>query len=121
MKKLELEIPETCKNCSYLSSKVIDHNYYGEITRKTTCTIFKTPIKDFRPCQLCLQSRGNHDDVRKYADFLVKEINKMASETCNRTLDRILVKVVDVVQYQDENTPVVNFNDLKAIIDSLRE
>lgn len=120
---LNLKVPTySCRECPYLKTKVIDHNYYGEKTKTTTCTIFNVPIKGCTPCDACIVNRvENQEDIRKYADFLVKEINKMASETHNRTLDELLVKAVDLVKYTDETTPVIHFKDLKDLIDSLRE
>ena len=120
---LKLEIPaDTCKGCPYLTTKVVDHNYYGEQSEMVMCSIFNKPIKDLKPCGNCLEKREeNEEDIAAYADFLVNEINKMASETHNRTLDQVILKAVDAVRYTSNGIAVVPFSSLKSVIDSLRE
>ena len=121
---LKLEIPlHTCKGCPYLTTKVVDHNYYGEISETPMCSIFGVAITNNVPCKQCLLNQEeslNQDDVTKYANFLVKEIEKMASETCNHTLRRVLEAAADKATFR-EDVLVVDFHVLKGILDSLRE
>jgi hypothetical protein len=124
MKMLKLEIPpHTCKGCPYLTTKVVDHNYYGETSETPMCTIFCVAITNNIPCEQCLLNQEeslNQDDAIKYANFLVKEIEKMASETCNYTLRKVLEAAADKAIFR-EDVLVVDFTVLKDILDSLRE
>ena len=121
---LKLEIPlHTCKGCPYLTTKVVDHNYYGETSETPMCSIFGVATTNNVPCKQCLLNQEeslNQDDVTKYANFLVKEIEKMASETCNHTLRKVLNAAADKVTFR-EDVLVVDFAVLKSILDSLRE
>lgn len=120
---IKLKIPSgTCKGCPYLKTQITDHNYYGEVSSKTVCLIFDCGIDGFHPCKECaLSNDENQEAIAKYADFLVKEINQMASEVNNHTLDILLREVVDIVQYDNKADPIVPFNSLKEIIDRLKE
>lgn len=120
---IKLEIPaKSCKECPYLKTRIIDHNYYGETSTRTVCSIFGEPVKEFIPCEKCIMSQEEtHQDVRKYADFLVKEINKMAAETRNRTLDELLAKASEIVIYEKSYTPILSFKALMNIVESMKE
>ena len=121
---LKLEIPlYTCKGCPYLTTKTVDHNYYGETSETPMCSIFGVLIANNVPCKQCLLNQEkslSQDDTIKYANFLVKEIEKSASETCNHTLRRVLEAAADKAVFR-EDVLVVDFEVLKNILDSLRE
>jgi hypothetical protein len=120
--KLKLEIPETCRNCPYLKNETVDHNYYGEKTETTLCMLFNAKISDFSPCGECLAKREeSEDDIEKYADFLVREINAMISEIYNKTLDKVLLKGVDAVKYLQNGVAIITFSDFKELLDNLRK
>jgi hypothetical protein len=77
---------DSCKDCKYLRTTVIDHNYYGEKTIKHTCGVFDCVIHNYNKCVECtLRSTEDHDDVLKYADFLVRKINTVLEENNNDT------------------------------------
>lgn len=81
MRTINIRIPEdSCVNCPYNREKVIDHNYYGEVSRTQECVIFNQPITDSQK-RLASCCAADQDDIRRYADFLVEEINNLAEET----------------------------------------
>lgn len=120
---LKIEIPaDTCKKCPYLTRKVIDHNYYGETSEKTVCSLFGCSIIDFHPCEKCItQKKENQEDIRKYADFLVKEINKMAAESRSYALDKLMSRAVDKAYLDVNGRSFIYFADLQHIIENLKE
>lgn len=120
---IKLNIPvDGCAKCPYLSKETIDHNYYGETSEVCTCTLFAVPIKNNIPCDKCvIQQEENQKDIVKYANFLVKEIEKMASETRNRTLGELIGKVADVVRYTKDGNSYVDFSKLLDIVNTMRE
>lgn len=89
MKILQLVIPDgTCSGCNYLKKQTIDHNYYGEQSSQLTCSIFSCNIDNCEPCAACKIIQTNDiDDVRKYADFLVREINRVPDEAYIKAID----------------------------------
>lgn len=86
---LKIEVPEKgCVGCPHFKTNEIDHNYYGETSISHECMIFGKKLDGCNKCGDCLAClEESEEDVRKYADFLVREINKMAEETYENAIN----------------------------------
>lgn len=91
MNTIRLTVPETsCAECEYLKRETIDHNYYGEIDIKYSCSIFDKPIQNFKRCSECLACSEEYEQgIRKYADFLVEKVNRISTEIYNNAVEDI--------------------------------
>lgn len=88
MPKIILEVPqESCRGCEYLKEQTVDHNYYGEMSTQHVCKVFDTEIYGYNKCIGCIACLGKSDEVRKYADFLVKKIDQISTVSYFNAID----------------------------------
>lgn len=79
MPKISVKVPSgTCIGCRFLETKIIDHNYYGEKTKKKRCRIFDERIYEHVPCTECSSS------LQKEGTFSLEEVNAVGKEMYER-------------------------------------